>query len=144
MSYTLDANLLLYASDDSSAHHDRALAFLQSVAGGPEIAYIFWPTIMAYLRIATHSGIFSRPLPLDAAIANVDALIRQPHVQAVGESGRFWAAFRSLAADAAPSGNLVPDAHIVALMLEHGVRTIWSHDRDFRRFSGIEVRDPFD
>jgi uncharacterized protein len=144
MSYTLDANLLLYASDDSSKYHDRAHAFLQSVAGGPEIAYVFWPTIMAYLRIATHSGIFSRPLPLDSAIANVDALIRQPHVQTVAESTRFWTAFRGLAADAAPSGNLVPDAHIVSLMLEHGVRTIWTHDRDFRRFRDIDVRDPLD
>jgi len=52
--------------------------------------------------------------------------------------------FRSVAADATPAGNLVPDAHLVALMLENEARSIWTHDRDYRRFNGIEVRDPFD
>jgi predicted nucleic acid-binding protein len=49
-----------------------------------------------------------------------------------------------VARDAVPPGNLVPDAHIVTLMLENDVRTIWTHDRDFRRFREIEVRDPFE
>ncbi len=48
-----------------------------------------------------------------------------------------------MADDAGARGNLVPDAHLVSLMLENGVRTIWTHDRDYRRFKGIEVRDPF-
>jgi predicted nucleic acid-binding protein len=55
----------------------------------------------------------------------------------------FWATFRRVATDVRPRGNLVSDAHLVALMLEHGIATIWSHDRDFRKFRGITVRDPF-
>ena len=65
-------------------------------------------------------------------------------MRAPGEQPAFWPRYRSVASDAAPTGNLVPDAHIVALMLENEVRTIWTHDRDFRRFKGIDVRDPFD
>lgn len=65
-------------------------------------------------------------------------------MQIVGEHDRFWAAYRRVAAEADVRGNLVPDAHLVALMLENGVRTIWTHDRDYRRFPDIEARDPFD
>lgn len=144
MSVTVDANVLIYASDASSPRHAASLSILESIAAGPEIAYVFWPTIMAYLRIATHPSIFDRPLPTDGATANIEALLARPHIRAPGEQPEFWPRYRSIADDAVPTGNLVPDAHLVALMLENEVRTIWTHDRDFRRFKGIEVRDPFD
>src|SRR5437867_748364 len=82
-------------------------------------------------------------LPAGEALDKVPALLSRPHVRAPGEQREFWRRYRSVAADAAPTCNLVPDAHLVALMVENEVRTIWSHDRDFRRFKGIEVRDPF-
>jgi toxin-antitoxin system PIN domain toxin len=143
VSRTLDANILLYASDDTSSLQPRALALLKDIARGPEIAYVFWPTVMAYLRIATHPAVFARPLSEREARANIDRLLARPHVQSPGERERFWSHYRAVADDAMPTGNLVPDAHLVALMLENEVRTIWTHDRDFRRFTGIEVRDPF-
>ena len=144
MSLALDANLLLYASDTASPRYARAREVVETIAAGPELAYLFWPTIIAYLRIATHPAIFERPLPAREAIENVDALLSRPHVRAPGEQPEFWRRYRSVAADAAPTGNLVSDAHVVALMHENEVRTIWTHDRDYRRFKGIEVRDPFD
>jgi toxin-antitoxin system PIN domain toxin len=144
MSYAIDANLLLYASDESSPLHDRALEVLDEVALGPEIVYLFWPTVMAYLRIATHPAVFDDPLSQSDAFANIDALLRLPHVQTAGETDRFWKRFTDTANDVRPIGNAVPDAHLVALMLDNGVRTIWTRDRDFRKFAGITVRDPFD
>jgi uncharacterized protein len=143
LSFTLDANVLLYASDEASAHHARARAFLEELAGGDELMYLFWPTVMAYLRIATHPSIFETPLAPADAVANVDRLLSLPQVQAVGEQDRFWSSYRGIATEADARGNLVPDAHVVTLMIENGVRTIWTRDRDYRRFSGIEVRDPF-
>jgi uncharacterized protein len=143
MSVTLDANVLLYASDAASDRHDRARGLLEQIAAGPELVYLFWPTIMAYVRIATHPAIFEQPIATRDAIENVEALLDRPHVRAPGEQPAFWRHFRQVAADAAPTGNLVPDTHLVALMLENEVRSIWTHDRDFRRFKGIEVRDPF-
>ncbi|MGH2483234.1 MAG: TA system VapC family ribonuclease toxin [Candidatus Limnocylindria bacterium] len=143
MSYTVDANVLLYASDESSPLHSAARAVVERLALGPEIAYLFWPTIMAYQRIATHPAIFGRPLSATEAIHNVAQLLDRPHIQAPGEQDGFWNRYREVAADARPSGNLVADAHLVALMQENGVRTIWTRDRDFRRFTEIEVRDPF-
>ena len=143
MTYTVDANVLLYASDETSPVHAGARAFVQRLADGPEIAYLFWPTVMAYLRIATHPAIFARPLTAAEAIGNVEQLLARPHVRTTGEQERFWSRYREVADDAVPAGNLVPDAHIVTLMLENDVRTIWTRDRDYRRFPRIEVRDPF-
>lgn len=106
--------------------------------------YLFWPTVMAYLRIATHPAIFERPLPPAEAVANIANLLDLAHVQTAGERDRFWPAYRRVAAEADARGNLVPDAHLVALMIENGVREIWTHDRDYRRFQEIVSRDPFD
>jgi toxin-antitoxin system PIN domain toxin len=143
VSYTLDANILIYASDEGSPQHARARDVLARLAAGPEIAYLFWPTVLAYLRIATHPAIFSRPLSIGEAVDNVDQLLRRAHVRTTGEGERFWRTLRDVIGDARPSGNLVPDAHLAALMLENEVRTILTRDRGFRRYPGIESRDPF-
>ncbi len=140
----VDANVLLYASDESSELHVRARTFLEDeLVGADEFVYLFWPTVLAYLRISTHAAVFERPLAPASAIANIDALLALPHVRTAGEHERFWPAYRRVAVDADVRGNLVADAHLVALMDENGVRTIWTHDRDFRRFHTIRARDPF-
>ena len=144
MSCTVDVNLLLYASDASSRFHEPARDLLDRLSRGPEIVYLFWPVIMGYLRIATHPTVFDIPLTPNEAMANVGGLLSLPHVQAPGEGERFWARYREVAEEAAARGNLIPDAHVVALMEENGIRTIWTHDRDYRRFTGIEARDPFE
>lgn len=143
MSQTLDANILLFASDRDSARRARAEAFITELVQDGGLVYLFWPTVLAYLRIATHASIFRTPLDRRVAVANIDRLLAYPNVRTVGEGGGFWPSFRDVAEDADARGNLVPDAHVVSLMLENGVRTIWTHDRDFRRFSEIVVRDPF-
>lgn len=144
MTFTFDANVLLYASDETSSFHEQARSFLERTAGGDELVYLFWPTVMAYLRIATHPAVFEQPLRPADAVANVDRLLQLSHVQTTGEQDRFWASYRQVAGEADARGNLVSDAHLVALMVENGVRTVWTRDRDYRRFSGIEVRDPFE
>lgn len=112
------------------------------MAAGPELVYLFWPTVMAYLRIVTHPAILASPLSPGDAIANIGALLDRPHVRAPGEGEGFWPLYRSVAGERS-RGNDVADAHLVALMRQHGVRVIYTRDRDFRRFDGIEPRDPF-
>lgn len=142
MSATIDANVLIYASDSRAERHDRAAALVRQLAQGPEILYLFWPVLLGYLRIVTHPAILTNPLSPSAAIGNVEALLDRPHVRAPGELDGFWRIFRSTAGDR-PRGNEIPDAHVAALMRQHGVRVIHTNDRDFRRFDGIEARDPF-
>lgn len=141
MSSTVDVNVLVYASNESDPAHAQARELLERLASGPELLYLFWPVLLGYLRIVTHAAILPRPLSPDDAQANVSSLLDLPHVRAPGESPGFWNAFRRDGAGA--RGNNVPDAHLAALMREHGVTTIHTRDRDFRRFAGIRVADPF-
>ncbi len=142
MSVTVDANLLVYASNSVDPSHATAHALIQRLSDGPELVYLLWPTLMGYLRIVTHPAILPRPLsPLEAA-TNVATFLARPHVRSPGEEHGFWELYRTV--DGSLSrGNDVPDAHLVALMIQHGVRVIYSRDRDFRRFDSVEVRDPF-
>ena len=142
MSATVDANILVYASNTADPLNEQAEALVRRLATGPEIVYLFWPTILGYLRIVTHPAILSRPLGPRDAMRNVEALLDRPHVRSTGEADGFWPLFRAAAGDRA-RGNDVPDAHLAALMRQHGVRLIYTRDRDFRRFEGIDARDPF-
>lgn len=143
MSSTIDVNILLYASDDASPHQASALELLGRLSEGPDIVYLFWPVLLGYIRIATHPAIFPNPLPVRTAEENVDQLVTLPHARTSGESPAFWDTYRTSSSGLVVAGNLVPDAHLVALARENGVGTIWSHDRDLRKFDGIRVRDPF-
>lgn len=142
MSVTIDANVLVYASNEADPLHEPARSLLERLAGGPTLVYLFWPVIMGYLRIVTHPGILPRPLTPGEATANVVALLERPHMRTPGEADGFWELYRDTA-DRDTRGNDVPDAHLVALMRQHGVAMIYTRDRDFRRYEGIELRDPF-
>lgn len=143
MSYSIDANVLLYASDRSSERFEAARRFLDACAAGPELLYLPWPTLMAFLRIATHPRIFAAPLAAGEALANVSALLALPHVRAIAELDGFLEAYRQVTSGTTVRGNLVPDAHVAAILFQHGVRTLYSNDRDFRKFEWLDVRDPF-
>lgn len=142
MSYSVDVNLLLYASDRESPDHEAAARFLDGCAERPELFCLAWPTAMAYLRLATHPAIFADPLTPAEAEANLDSLIRLPRTQLIAEGEHFWRAYREVTAELPVRGNLVPDAHLTALLLEHGVETLYTRDRDFLKFPQLRVRDP--
>jgi toxin-antitoxin system PIN domain toxin len=143
VSYSLDVNVLLYASDRSSDRHLKARRFLESCAAGPEILCLAWPTLMSYLRISTHSRIFAAPLSPNEALGNVSALLAMPHVRPVAELDGFIEAYQHVTGGIPVRGNLVPDAHIAAILFQHGVRALYSNDSDFRKFQSLELRDPF-
>ena len=89
MSYAVDVNVLLYASDRASDRHAAALGFLDGCAKSPEVFCLAWPTLMSYLRIATHPRIFAAPLSPSEALGNVTALLSLPQVRAVSELDGF-------------------------------------------------------
>jgi len=143
LSYSVDANILLYASDRASPRHAAALRFLEERPSDPDIFCLAWPTLLAYMRIATHPRIFAEPLAPAAALDNVEALMRLPRVRAIGESDDFLAVYRDVTSGLIARGNLVPDAHLATLLRQHGVRRLYTIDADFRKFRYLEVRDPF-
>lgn len=142
MSVTVDANVLVYASNEADPVHRPARSLLEKLAAGPGLVYLFWPTVMGYLRIVTHPGILPSPLGPGEASANVAALLERPHVRAPGELDGFWRLYRATAG-ANTRGNHVPDAHLATLMRQHGVAVVYTRDRDLRRYEGLDVRDPF-
>lgn len=142
MSITVDANVLVYASNEADPSHARARATVEDLGAGPQLVYLFWPVVLAYLRLVTHPAVLSRPLRSSDAQSNIEQLVARPHVRTPGEQDGFWGLLRG-AAGPNSRGNDLSDVHIVALMRQHGVAAIYTRDRDFRRYEGITVHDPF-
>lgn len=142
MSLTVDANVLVYASNSSDPVHSAAKELIEGLAAGPEILYLFWPATLGYLRVTTHPAIMPRPLGVGEAVANLSALLALPHVRTPGEAEGFWELYLSTGGSWSRA-NDVPDAHLASLMRQHGVARILTRDRGFRRYDGIEAIDPF-
>jgi len=141
VSQTVDVNVLVYAVNEDAKEHRQALSLIERLGQGPEIVYLFWPTIMGFLRIATNPGILPHPLSTTDATETIGDLLGRPHVRTPGEVFGFWELYLDTGG-ARSRANEVPDAHLAGLMRQHGVGLIHTRDRGFRRFAGIEVRDP--
>jgi len=74
----------------------------------------------------------------------IDALLSLPHCRAIGEEPNYLHVYRDITRDVPARGNQVPDAHLAAVLSQHGVVTLYTHDRDFRKFSFLDVRDPLE
>jgi len=137
----VDANLLLYAHVASFAQHERARDWLDGQLSGTQRVGLPWASLLAFLRLVTNPRIFESPrTPLDAWtqvtrwLACEPVWIPQPgrhHPDVLGE-------MLSLPGVA---GDLVPDAHLAALAIEHGL-TLYSTDGDFARFPGLHWVNP--
>lgn len=143
MSFGIDVNVLLYASDVSSPRFKTAEAFLGRCAAGPDVVFLAWQTVFSYIRMATHPTIFRSPLSHEQAAANIERLVARPHVRLLSEMEGFWAVYREVTRSLSPRGNAVPDAYLACILKQNGVRVLYTSDADFRRFPFLEPRDPF-
>jgi hypothetical protein len=143
MSYSIDANLLLYCSDTSSPYHEAALKFLKEKTAEPEILYLAWPTAMAYLRISTHPRIFDVPLTPGQAVQNLASLVALPRVRMITEKDGFLETYQKQTSGLVVRGNLTPDAHLAVLLFQHGVKNFYTNDSDFARFPFLKIKHPF-
>ena len=91
----------------------------------------------------THPRVFSPPTPLDTALRELDGLFDSPAITLLGEGPGHRAHMGRMISAGRATGNIAHDAHIAALLREHGVQEFWSSDKDFSRFPGILVRNPF-
>lgn len=136
-----DANLLLYAYNSSAPEHGKARIWLENVLSSPETVGLSWQTITAFLRISTNPRAFLRPFTIDEAVSFVEEWLERPMVMIAVPGERHWAIFQRLLIDQQSAGPLVMDAHLAALAIELGA-TIYTHDRDFNRFSDVSCVDP--
>lgn len=136
-----DVNLLIYATDRATTRHGAALGWWTETLNGPEPVGLTWSTVLAYVRLTTSLRIAQHPLSTDIAIATVESWLALPHVVVVEPTGRHLAILRGLLAESGAAGNLVTDAHLAALAIEHGA-TLCSADSDFARFAGLRLHNP--
>ena len=137
----VDANLLLYAEDALHPTNQRARAWWDETLSGTDPVCLCWTVLGAYVRIGTNRRVFEQPLSITQAANRVESWLDQPCTRLVHATERHWEVFRSLLVDGQATANLVTDAHLAALAIEHGCRMA-STDADFSRFRGLTWYNP--
>jgi toxin-antitoxin system PIN domain toxin len=132
----VDANVLLYAVNPATTHHKAARAWLDDALDGHEPVGLAWTTLLAFIRISTSPAIFDRPLDARVACDVVRGWLARPAALVVEPTTRHIDVLAGLLAEAGTAGNLVGDAHVAALAVEHGA-TVVTFDADFARFAGV-------
>ena len=139
----LDTNILVYAHRADSIHHTAAQELVSSLAEGDEPWGLPWPCVYEFLRVVTHPRIFDPPTALGAALDDLVSLLDSSSIRMLGEGPNHFMHLARMADAGDARGNLIHDAHIAALALENGVSELWTADRDFARFTGLRIRNPF-
>ena len=138
----VDTNVLVYARRRTAPQHGAALKLLHDLATGSAPWALPHPCIAEFLRVVTHN-VFRPVVPLAEAWHNVETLLASPSLHVLTPTERHVPLLREIMEESGATGNLVYDAQIATLCLEHGVREILTADKDFRRFPSIKATDPF-
>jgi toxin-antitoxin system PIN domain toxin len=138
----VDTNLFVYAHREDSPWHDAAYSRIVELAEGRTPWAIPWPCLHEFLAIVTHPRIYSPPTPLEAAVDQVEAWLESPSLVMLSEPEGYWRELRVAIKSGRVSGAQVHDARIAALCAIHGIHELWTADRDFSRFPGLNVRNP--
>ncbi len=137
----VDANILLYAEDSLSEHHTAAVKWWDAQLSGESSVGLAWQVIQAFIRIGTNPRLHKRPLTIGEATDRVESWFDQPNVRLVQPGDKHWNIFRKLLRETKAVGNLVSDAHLAALALEHNCE-MCSTDSDFAKFPALKWRNP--
>lgn len=137
----IDANLLLWAHHDRFPHHERALAWWRRTMSEHPRVGIPWPVSLAFVRISTHRRILERPVAVADAWAEVGRWLDRANVWVPVPTERHRSVLGPLLTEGQATGNHTTDAHLAALAIEWGLQ-LWSADRDFARYPGLNWRNP--
>jgi hypothetical protein len=139
----IDANLLLYASDTASVHHQASRQWLENTLSGSEPVGLAWVAVFAFLRVGTNPRLRKDAFTVEEAAAIVAGWLTRPTITLLNPGERHWEILRDLMTRGQARGPLVTDAHLAALAIEHGA-TLATTDRDFARFPGLKFFNPLD
>ena len=137
----VDANILLYAEDSLQPRHQQARAWWDGQLSGTGVVCLCWTVLSAFIRIGTNPRVFEHPLSLEQALARVQSWLDQPCTRVVRPTERHWTVFKQVLTDGQAVANLVTDAHLAALAIEHGCE-LASTDSDFARFPKLKWKNP--
>jgi toxin-antitoxin system PIN domain toxin len=138
----VDTNILVYAHRRDAPWHEHASAAVRQLAEGPAGWAIPWPCLHEFLSIVTHPRIYQPPTPLETALDQVAAWVESPSLSLLAEGPGAWERLRKVVSQGRVTGPVIHDARVAALCLLHGIRELWTADRDFSRFAGLSVRNP--
>ena len=139
----VDTNILVYAHRRDAEFHAAAAHHIKALAEGRSAWAIPWPCLHEFFAISTHPRIYDPPSTGSQAIAQIDTWLCSPTLSVLGEPADYWDRLKAVLTTGKVTGPLVHDARIAALCAAHGVRQLWSADRDFGRFgSTLSVRNP--
>lgn len=137
----VDANLLLHAEDSLSEHHEAARFWWDAQLSGSDPVGLCWPVLSAFIRIGTNARLHQRPLTLKEATERVQSWFNQSCVRIIQPTGQHWTLFQEMLRRGNAVGNLVSDAHLAALAVEHNC-VLHSTDADFSRFRRLKWKNP--
>lgn len=139
----VDTNILVYAHREEYGWiHDDALALLRPFVEGREQWAVPWPCAHEFISVVTHPRVFAKPTPVDEALDVLADLANSAGFHWLSESPGYFEVLRKVAAPAKVQGGRIHDARIAALCLHHGVRELWTADRDFSMFPKLKIRNP--
>jgi toxin-antitoxin system PIN domain toxin len=137
----LDLNVLIYGLDETAHHHRTARRFLTDAMGSSETVGIPTAVAVGFVRLTTNPRVMVEPLEPATSIGIVTGWLARPNVISPGPTRRHFEILGELLAASGTAGNLVSDAHLAALAVEHGAE-LWSYDHDFARFPGLDWSSP--
>ncbi len=137
----VDVNILLYAVDQGVADHERARDWLEEALNGNRRVGLPWESTLGFMRVITHPARARRPLAAADAWSMVESWLEAPAAWVPQPTSRHGVVLGELLRKYRLTGKLVPDAHLVALAIQHGAEII-SADSDFARFSEVRWRNP--
>ena len=138
----VDTNVLVYAHREDSPWHERASETVRDLAQGAAAWSVPWPCVHEFLAIVTHPRIYGPPTPIAKALEQIDAWLESPTLVLLSEGEAYWQVLSGLLGPGQVAGPKAHDARVAALCLHHGVRELWTADRDFGRFPAVTTRNP--
>lgn len=138
----VDTNLLVYAHRRDSQWHEPAIAAVRQLVEGRSPWAMLWPCAHEFLAVVTHPKIYAPPSSMTQAVDQIEAWAESPSLVWLSEGEAHWETLRQTLVASKVRGPLVHDARVAAICLRHGVRELWTADRDFSRFPGLRTRNP--
>ncbi len=138
----VDTNILVYSHRAESPHFSRASSQIRALAQSPSAWAIPWPCVHEFLAVVTHPRVLKPPTPMKDALRQVEIWLASPSLVLLAESDRHWPTLSEVMIAGQITGARVHDARIAALCLQHGIRELWSADRDFSRFPDLTTVNP--
>jgi len=136
-----DTNILIYAYNEDAPEHKAARAWLENRLSGAEPVALAWATISGFLRVSTNARIIEKPLHITKATEIIDEWLVQPSIRIIRPGERHWPILKKLLTMINLGGNLITDAHLAALAIEHDCE-LCSTDTDFARFTELRWTNP--